>query len=210
MSTVKELFENEELMNNIVEDIEDIPEDSEVTYEVWALGYTCDEEMTDAEILVGEFDDPDAAIACAEKVSFKSLHEAGYEEPDEETIYFSIEVETVVEDPDDEDGGTMNLGTVYSRELWLDGEYGSEEETGLEDDEESDFEDPIVAVAKDDYELLEDGTLKLSAKSLKGFNKNDYIRVQFLGEPDVARLPYRIVSKVIYADGDYYHCELAI
>ena len=36
---VKELFENEELMNNIVEDIEDIPEDSEVTYEVWALGY---------------------------------------------------------------------------------------------------------------------------------------------------------------------------
>ena len=45
---------------------------------------------------------------------------------DSETTYFSIEVETVVEDP--EEDGTMNLGTVYSRVLWLDGEYGSEEE----------------------------------------------------------------------------------
>ena len=42
--------------------------------------------------------------------------------------YFSIEVETVVGDPDDEDGGTMNIGTVYQRDLWIDGEYGSEED----------------------------------------------------------------------------------
>ena len=210
MSTVKELFENEELMNNIVEDLDDIPEDTEVCYEVWALGYTADEDCTEDEVLIGEFTDPDEAVACAEKATIEQINELGFGKPDPTTAYFSIEVETVIEDSDDEDGGTMNLGTVYSRELWIDGEYGSEEETGLEDDEESDIEDPIVAVCKDDYELLEDGTLKLSAKFMKGFNKNDYIRVQFIDEPDAARLPYRIVSKVIYADGDYYHCELAI
>ena len=208
MSTVKELFENEELMNNIVEDLEDFPEDSEITYEVWALGYTADEDCTDDEVLVGEFTDAGEAVKCAEETTLERIRELGYGGVDHGTAYFSIEVETVVEDPDED--GTMNLGSVYQRDLWIDGEYGSEEETGLEDDEDSNLEDPIVAVCKEDYELLEDGTLKLSAKFLKGFNKNDYIRVQFLDEPDAARLPYRIVSKVIYADGDYYHCELAI
>jgi hypothetical protein len=201
--TVKDIYENEELMNNIVEDLYEIPEDSEVTYEVWALGYTCDEELTDAEILVGEFNDPDAAIACAEKVSLKSLRDAGYDEPDEKAVYFSIEVETVVEDPEDEDGGTMNIGTVYSRELWTDGEYGSDEDA-------PDYGDPIVAVCSADYSLLDDGTLKLSAQFLKDFNKNDYIRVQFVEEPDSAILLYKIMSKVEYTDGDYYHCDLII
>lgn len=193
--TIKELFENEELMNNIVEDIEDIPEDSEVTYEVWALGYTCDEEMTDAEILVGEFDDPDAAIACAEKVSFKSLHEAGYEEPDEETVYFSIEVETVVEDPEDEAGGTMNIGTIYSRDLWIDGEYDSVEDT-----------EPTIFIYNKDYELLEDGTLKVRRELLKDYNKNDRVKLCF-AEEDSCSLTYKIISKVEYSDGDYYHLD---
>jgi hypothetical protein len=194
--TVKEILENEELVDTIVEDTDGIPEDSEVTYEVWALGYTCDEEMTDAEILVGEFDDPDAAIACAEKVSFKSLHEAGYEEPDEETVYFSIEVEIVVEDPEDEDGGTMNIGSIYSRELWIDGEYGSEEDV-----------DPVVELKNTDYTVLEDGTLKVSRKLLNDFNKNDYVNFRFVDEPESFVLRYKIVSKVIYEDGDYYHLD---
>jgi len=192
---IKELFENEELMENIVEDIEDIPEDTKVTYEVWALGYTCAEEMTDAEILVGEFDDPDAAIACAEKVSFKSLREAGYEEPDEETVYFSIEVETVVEDPEDE--GTINLGSVYQRELWIDREYGSEEDAN-----------PVVELTNSDYVVLEDdNTLKVSCKLLKDFNKNDYVKIKFIDEPESFVLTYKIFSKVEYKDGDYYHLE---
>ena len=118
---IKELLENDELMESIVEDLDDLSEDSEVTYEVWALGYTADDECTDDEVCLGEFTDPDEAVACAEKVNLKQLREA-----DPETAYFSIEVETVVEDPEEE--GTMNLGTVYSRVLWLDGEYGSEEE----------------------------------------------------------------------------------
>lgn len=203
MSTVKDLFENEELMTSIVEDIEDIPEDSEVTYEVWALGYDAVDETTDTEILVGEFDDPDAAIACAEKVSFKSLHEAGYEEPDEKTVYFSIEVETVVEDLEDE--GTMNIGTVYSRELWTDGEYGSKEAAGVEE------EDPIVAIGNRDFEIIEDGVLKVRCEFLNNdFNKNDTVIFEFIDEATPTFLAYRILSKVIYEDGDYYHCDIVI
>ncbi len=193
---VKELFENEELMNNIVEDIEDIPEDSEVTYEVWALGYNDEDEPTDTEVLAMEFTDPAAAVAYAKKLTVEDLDEIGYEYLDKSTMYFSVEVETVVDDPDDE--GTMNIGTIYQRDLWIDDEY------------DADCEDPIVAITDGDYELLEDGTLKIKCKLLKDFNKNDIIGIDFVKEPDSAVLFYKIVSKVIYADGNYYHLELQI
>jgi hypothetical protein len=119
--TIKDLYENEELLETIVEDIEDIPEDSEVLYAVWALGYDSGDAPTDTEYLIGEFDNPDEAVARAEQVTnTELLNELGQVRPDG-TAYFSIEVETVVGDPDDEDGGTMNIGTIYSRDLWIDG-----------------------------------------------------------------------------------------
>lgn len=195
---VKELFENEELMDSIVEDIEDIPEDAEVTYEVWALGYTTEDDCTDDEVLVGEFTDPDEAVKCAESVTIEKIRELGYGEADPDTAYFSIEVETVVDNPDEDEEGTMNIGTVYQRDLWI------EEPGDLED------EDSRVALKTEDYELLEDGTLKVSCKILKDFNKNDYVTAYFVDEPQTCPLLYKIMSKVIYADGDYYHCELAI
>ena len=127
---VKELLENKELMDSIIEDIEDIPEDSEVTYEVWALGYTEGGESTEEDILVDIFldaeADPAKAIACAKNVTLDQLKDIIDRAPKPETAYFTIEVETVVENPDDD--GTMNIGTVYSRDLWLDGSYGSVED----------------------------------------------------------------------------------
>ena len=204
MITVKDLFENEELMRNIVEDIEDLPEDTEVLYAVWALGYDIEDEPTDVEHLIGEFADPDEAVKCAKEFTLEKF-KADYEKPYADTAYLSIEVETVVGDPDDEDGGTMNIGTICSRVLWLNGECPSESD--------EDFPIPaedIVAMTEEDYELLEDGTLKVSVNLLKDFNKNDTIRVQFLNENNTGLLPYKIMSKVIYEDGDYYHLELMI
>jgi hypothetical protein len=203
MMTAKDLFDSEELMNSIVEDIDDIPEDAEVIYSVWAIGHDSGDAVTDVEYLIGEFDNPDEAVERANKVTTaEMLNEIGSTQSDG-TAYFSIEVETVVGDPDDEDCGTMNIGTIYRRALWIDGEYGSEEDT-------PDYGDDIVTTCAGDYELLDDGTLKLSAKFMKGFNKNDMIRVQFIDENDTYPLPYKIMSKVEYADGDYYHCELMI
>jgi hypothetical protein len=207
MSTIKDLYNNEEFLNNIVEDIDDIPEDAEVLYAVWALGYNKDDDITDTEVLVGEFTNPDEAVACAENLTIKAIDELGYEKPDNDTAYFSVEVETVVGDPDDEDGGTMNIGTAYQRNLWIDGEYCSEDclEEMLDELVEV---DPIIAITAEDYELLEDGALKVRCDLLKGFNKNDYLRLQFVGEPEsVPVLTYKIMSKVIYEDGDYYHLE---
>ena len=159
--TVKELLENEELMNNIVEDIEEVPEDAVVTYEVWALGYGADDEVTDAEVLLGEFIDPDEAIACAEKLTLESVMEACDESEDlSDVAYFSLEVETVVEDEDDL--GTMNIGSIYQRDLWIDGEYGTEEDVL-----------PVVAFEAGEFQLLADNTILIRCELLKGFNKND-------------------------------------
>ena len=204
MFTAKDLFENKELMNNIVEDIEDVPEDTEVFYAVWALGCNCEADPTDDEVLVGEFTDPDDAIAYAKTVTFETINEMGFGEPDPDTVYFSIDVETVIGNPDDEDGGTMNIGTIYQRDLWIDGDYGSTEEADLDDD------DSVISLTDKDFELLEDGTMKISCAFLKDYNKNDYVTFEFPEEDLVAFLTYKIVSKVIYADGDYYHCELQL
>jgi hypothetical protein len=199
---VKELFENEELMNNIVEDLEDLPEDAEVRYEVWALGSDLEYEPTEDEYLIGEFDNPDEAIKCAEEFTKETFY-TEYEKPiNPNTFHISIEVETVVEDLEDEDGGTMNIGTVFQKTIYL--------------TSHNDFIEPIYfLMPHNDYEVLEDNTLKIKRKPLLAdVNKNDIIEVAICDTPEAALHPtvlkYKVVSKVIYEDGDYYHCELLI
>lgn len=126
MSDIKTLLTNDELINSLVEDLEELPTDAEVFYAVWALGCNSEADPTNDEVLVGEFTDPDKAIECAETVTFETI-KGMCGEPGQDTIYFYIDVETVVGDPEDEDGGTMNVGTIYHRDLWIDGEYGSED-----------------------------------------------------------------------------------
>ena len=202
----KDLITNPEFVNNIAEGLEDIPQDSSAKYALWVIGLDEADEPAD-ELFIYEFDTLEEAITKADTIDIKFISEQ-IDSPilyycDYTGIsYFSVEVETVVPDPDSESGDSMiSAGTVYHRDLFLEGEP-------IED--ELNCGDPIVATSKDDYELLEDGTLKLSTKFMKGFNKNDVIRLQFLDEPDADLIPYRIVSKVIYEDGDYYHCELNI
>ena len=119
MATIKDLFENEELMNNIVEDLEDFADDTEVIYAVWALGYDKDDEITDAEYLIGEFSNLDEALEVADGLTLEEFL-AEHKKPNDGTVYLSIEVETVVADPADEDNCTVNLGNIYHRDLWLD------------------------------------------------------------------------------------------
>ena len=89
---VKELFENEELMNSIVEDIEDIPKDSIVSYEVWALGYTATEDCTDDGILIGEFANPDEAVKFADNITLETINELSDDKyNNEKTIYVILE-----------------------------------------------------------------------------------------------------------------------
>jgi hypothetical protein len=194
---VKELFENEELMNNIVEDIEDIPEDSEVTYEVWALGYDKEDNITDVEFCLESFDTLDSALTYLKSLTLEDVfmnygtcHDDTTNEDLVDVAYFTLEIETVVNTFE----GTTNLGTACQRDLWIDGEYGSEEDVNH-----------FVSLSENEFEILEDNTVKVRCELLKDFNKNDLVRFYF---PDTPGIDCQIVSKVIYADGDYYHCEM--
>jgi hypothetical protein len=195
IKNVKNLMNDEELMSYVTEDLEDFEEDTPVTYEVWAIGYTEDNCVTDADKFLGEFNDPDEAIAHAKKFTMADLIHLteGEDESEEPIAYVSVEVETVVAD---EEEGTMNVGTIYKKELWI-----NEEEEQVEDPT------PVIELQENDYALVEDGMLKVGCTLLKDFNKNDYVKIKFVNENTTYPFTYKIVSKVEYEDGNYFHCE---
>lgn len=202
--TLKEAMENKDLAKHIAEDIDEIPEDTEVTYELWAIGYNADGAVTDTEMFIADFKNPDVAIEFAKKVTMADIvHQAAEEHdgstPAENVTYISLEVETVVDEDED---GTMNIGTIYKRELWIDGEYGSEEDVPEPEDEYSE----VVPVTAKDYKLLEDGSLEISCDILKNFNKNDMVQIWFTDENKDYHpiLTYKIISKTT---GNKYICE---
>lgn len=191
VTTIKTLSEDKDLMKYVTEDLEDFNEETPVTYEVWAIGYTTDNKITDTDMLIGEFTDPDQAVEKAKTVTLADIvHQAADEydgsEPADDVAYISIEVETVV---DDEEEGTMNVGTIYKRELWIDGEYG--DEANIPEDEYSE----VIPVTTKDYKLLEDGSLEIDCEILKNFNKNDTVQIWFTDEDGKAILTYKIISK---------------
>lgn len=190
MNTVKDLMNNEELINEITEDLEDFDENATITYEVWAIGYNGDSCITDTEMLIGEFDDPEKAIEKAKALTLADIvHQASEEddgtEPDESVAYISIEVETVVED---EDEGTMNVGTIFRKEIWVSEEETSEE--GTVEETES-----IVELSSKDFELDDEGNLIVSRELLKDYNKNDQVRFHFADEKESGTFSYKIISK---------------
>ena len=201
MNTEK-LITDSEVVNSVVESLGDIPQDSSATYDLWVVGYNMDNEPV-SELFIYGFDNPEEALNKAETIDFKFIEEqtemsfADYCNSNNlERV--SVEIETFV-DGDEE----ISAGSIYRRDLWLDGEYGTVEDCDICDD-------IIIAVCKDDYDFLEDGTLRLSAKFTPDLNKNDKVMLQFVDEPDACFVPYKIKSKVIYEDGDHYTCEIDI
>lgn len=189
--TLKEVMENKDLAKFIAEDLDETLEDAEAIYELWAIGYNANGAVTDTEMFIAEFKDPDAAIEFAKKVTMADIvHQAAEEHdgstPAENVTYISLEVETVVDEDED---GTMNIGTIYKRELWIDGEYGDEEDAP--EDEYSE----VVPVTAKDYRLLEDGSLEIDCDILKNFNKNDMVQIWFTDEDHKSILTYKIISK---------------
>ena len=174
----------DETVKEILANLEDFDAKA-ASYEVWAIGYDCDGEITDTELLLGTFENPDDAVQFAAILTWADIKaEAdGAEEFIKTSDMISIEVETVVDDGED---GTMNVGTIFAKSACV----------FVED----------IRVSSKDYTIVEDDKLKVSCKLLKNFNKNDKVRVYFTEEKTI--LTYKIISKVIYEDGDYYHLEL--
>lgn len=196
--TLKEIMETEDLAKHIAEDIDDIPVDAPITYEVWAIGYNNDSVVTDSELLLSEFNDPDKAIEFAKTVSLATIvHQAAEEDngtvPNETVSYIQVEVETAVEDSDINE--TMNIGTIYKRILRID-----EEDNAISEDEYSE----VVSVTAKDYTLLEDGSIEIDREVLKAFNKNDTVQLRFVEECNTPILTYKIISKTT---DNKYVCE---
>lgn len=199
--TINDILLDEELAE-LVEDYENDVDfmSQEVNYEVWAFGYDENDEITDAELCMFTSTDPEEAIKYAKSVELADIiHEAGNGPCASSKVFrIAIEVETVIEI----DGDLTNVGTIYSKTVW---EQETFEEPEDEDDEEVDV---VYIVNRSDYEILEDNTLKVSCDLLKGYNKNDIVFICLPHEDNDFVLTYKIMSKVMYADGDYYHCEL--
>lgn len=200
IKTVKDLMENEELASFVTEDLEDFEETAEVSYEVWAIGYTADAEVTDNEMLINSFADPDEAIKFAKQLDLADLvefaaEELGAEYPDAEIAYISLEVETVV---DTEDLQTIqNVGTIFKKIICVE-----------EEPEEDSCED-AVQLTENDYTLLENGSLVVPLTLMKGYNKNDYVRIRFIDEDAEPILTYKIISRTTgsFEGVDAFVCE---
>ena len=109
---------NENIKEFDIEELEDFDANEEVTYLVCALGYDENDEPTDCEVYLEEFEDPAEAIAFAKTVTLETILQYGVEQHQTimDTAYFSLEVETVVECEDPEDG-TENIDTIWETQI---------------------------------------------------------------------------------------------
>jgi hypothetical protein len=106
-------------VNEVLEELE-APDNSAVTYEVWATGYTADDKCTDADFFIKEFADPDEAVAYAKELTLADVVHltSDGKAPVDDIAYLMIEVETVVEYEDDI-GCTTNVGTIYYKPILI-------------------------------------------------------------------------------------------
>ena len=97
----------------------------DASYDVWAFGYTSEHRITDTEIFLANFDDPEEAVDFAKKLSYKDIAANDRQHITDDTAYLTVEVETVVPDTEnfgfDEDGNfstdedlCVNVETIYT------------------------------------------------------------------------------------------------
>ncbi len=103
-----------EMVEKLLDSIEEVPADTPVSYEVWAIGYDDENNATNAEVFLDTFTDPDLAVNYAKAVSLADVVHCAADNTahiKDNVCYISVEVETVVADEDD----TMNIGTVFKK-----------------------------------------------------------------------------------------------
>jgi hypothetical protein len=193
----KELITNQELVNELVSSLEDFPQGSDTKYDLWIIQNNY-EDVEVSEYFIYEFDSHEEAVTKAESIDLKFIEEL-LEHPvvlcpdGKYNDYFSVEIEEVIVDPEDENN-TINIGTIYTRDILL---TDTPKETGLDGD-------PIIAVSTGDYEFLEDNTLKIRTELLHGFNLNELVNIYFADDKDSDILSCKIIS----CEDAYYFCEL--
>ena len=146
-----------------------------VSYEVWALSYDRFDKLIPSEFLVGSFTNPDTAVDRAKTLTVPDI--AKEKDIPDEVSYFSIEVETAVAD--------TNAGTIYKRCL--------------------ENKKPIVDlwIKETDYELTEEGNLRIVCSKIKSFKVGDYLNISISGRPEAEPILLRVMLK----EADSIICE---
>lgn len=160
----------------MIEDLDEL-DDFDIppaSYEVWVLGYTRFDTVN-FEFLVGSFTNPDTAVDIAKTLTVPDI--AKEKDIPDEVSYFSIEVETAVAD--------TNAGTIYKRCL--------------------ENKKPTVDlwIKETDYELTEEGSLRIVCSKIKSFKVGDYLNISISGRPEAEP----ILLKVILKEDNFIICE---
>lgn len=85
-----------------------------VTYQVWALGYDAEQNITDWDEILGEFQTQDEAVDYAESLTLEKILGSLNRKLPVDVKYLDIQVETVV----DHSSWDENIETVW--ETWYD------------------------------------------------------------------------------------------
>lgn len=166
----------------MVDELDDILVEDNSTYEVWAIGYDHNDKPTEFDYLLYTATDPDDAITFADAVTSALIRS---QEGDAlvKADHFSIEVETAAVIDDE----PMNLGTIYRRTVY----YNS-----ITAD---------VALLSGDYELMDEGTVKIKKHLLEEFKDKETINILFAEEKERPILPFKIVTEF---DTFSYLCDI--
>lgn len=118
--TTHNILNADEAVNEVINSISDIPDDTFVVYEVWALG--CNNEnnvIENTEFLLSIFDDSSSAVEYAKSTTLADIvHISENCEclvDSSEISYLIVEVETVIRD----EAGDMNIGTIFRKVVEL-------------------------------------------------------------------------------------------
>ena len=150
--------------------------------EVWAIGYDLNNKPTEVDYLLDSFSDPDSAITFADSITVSEIRKVTGESLVGANC-FSIEIETtsvIDEEP-------MNVGTIYKRSIYYNSIIAD------------------VAISSTDYELLEDGSLKIPAKLLNKVKTKETINVLFKDDVQQPIIPFKIIGDCF---DDSYICDI--
>lgn len=116
--TIKELKNHPELLKHITADLDDLDDNMEVVFEVYAFSYDVNWQIVEASMCMFNSIDPADAIKAAKKTVLMDVYDmVPYKDECDTpgaTAHITVEVESVVEIDDE----CVNLGTIYNRSIW--------------------------------------------------------------------------------------------
>ena len=184
-----------EIDNDFIDELDDVIVNEEAIYEVWAIGYGENGAITDADLYLDEFGDPDEAVSFAKDITLADIVHLASEEKFDETIgpisYISIEVETVIKDV--EGISLMNAGTIFRKSIVVN-----------EEPEE------IVELTSADYQIDSFGSMEVSSRVLGDRDLGEKVKFLFADTPEKSVLTYEIIFRSSATESVYYVCDLVL